>query len=144
VSAAVAGGPVPRTAGSRTAKLISCVLPDDGTERRLLTWLRDAMGIHRANSVYCRGHSVLREAVTRRGKLPEPTLVRLVTVVVEAGEAETVFDLIYEKAGMHRPGGGTLLMTPLIFATPFVLPEGLAIEDRGAAEMKPHEGHPDV
>lgn len=110
------------------AKLISCILPDDGTERRLLAWLRDEKGITRANSVYCRGHSVLREAVARRGKLPEPSLVRLVTVVAEAGEADVLFDQIYAQADMHRPGGGELFMTPLTFATPFVLPEEVADE----------------
>lgn len=110
------------------AKLISCILPDDGTERRLLTWLRDEKGITRANSVYCRGHSVLREVVTRRGRLAEPSLVRLVTVVAEAGEADVLFDQIYTQTDMHRPGGGGLFVTPLTFATPFALAEGVANE----------------
>ena len=71
MSAEVADAPTPGPMGSRSVKLISCVLSDDGTERRLLRWLRD-QGITGANSVYCRGHSVLREAKARRGKLPEP------------------------------------------------------------------------
>ncbi|MCF7984064.1 MAG: hypothetical protein K9L70_06645 [Thiohalocapsa sp.] len=111
----------------RAASLISCILPDDGTERRLLAWLRQ-QGISRADSVYCRGHSVLREAVTRRGKLPEPNLVRLVRIVVDADEADALFDRIYEQADIHRPGGGALFMTPLRYATPFPLPEGLGDE----------------
>lgn len=119
------------------AKLISCILPDDGTERRLLTWLRDEKGITRANSLYCRGHSVLREAVTRRGRLPEPTLVRLVTIVVEAGEADALFDQIYTQARIDRSGGGALIMTPLAFATPFELPEGVANE----SGVTTHGGH---
>ena len=119
------------------AKLISCILPDDGTERRLLNWLRDEKGIARANSVYCRGHSVLREAVTRRGRLPEPSLVRLVTVVAEAGEADALFDQIYTQADMHRPGGGELFMTPLTFATPFMLPEDVADEAERAKGTSP-------
>ena len=136
--------PVP----GRAAKLISCLLPDDGTERRLLTWLRDERGITRANSVYCRAHSLLREAKAPRGKLPEPSLVRLVRVVVEVGEAEALFELIYDKAGMHRPGGGTLIMTPLTLATPFLQPEGVPNEDSprvwsGSGE-NPHECGPDA
>ena len=126
MSAAAADAPVP----GRAAKLTSCILPDDGTERRLLTWLR-GQGITRANSVYCRGHSVLREAKARRGKLPEPSLVRLVTIVVDAGEADALFDLIYEKGNVHRPGGGILVMAPLALATPFVLQEGVANESGG-------------
>jgi nitrogen regulatory protein PII len=111
----------------QAAKLISCVLPDDGTERRLLAWLREE-GITRAESVYCRGHSVLREAVTRKGKLPEPSLVRLVRIVVDAEAADSLFDRIYEQADIHRPGGGALFMTPLLFATPFPLPEDIPDE----------------
>jgi hypothetical protein len=118
--------PAPRVPG-QPAKLISCILPDDGTERRLLAWLRE-QGITRAESVYCRGHSVLREAVARRGKLPEPSLVRMVRIVADGDEAEALFDRIYEQADIHRPGGGALFMTPLLFATPYPLPEGIADE----------------
>jgi len=125
MSAEVADAPTPGPMGSRSVKLISCVLSDDGTERRLLRWLRD-QGITGANSVYCRGHSVLREAKARRGKLPEPELVRLVTIVVDVDEADALFELIYAQADIHRSGGGILFMTPLTFATPFVLPEGVA------------------
>lgn len=130
MSAATAAARVP----GKPARLISCLLPDDGTERRLLRWLRDRMGITRANSVYCRGHSVLRETRARRGKLPEPTLVRVVTVVVDADEADALFDLIHEQADIHRPGGGALIMTPLVLATPFALPEGVGNEAGASQE----------
>ena len=115
------------------AKLITCILPDDGSERRLLDWLRDEAGVTRANSVYCRGHSVLREAVARKGKLPEPALVRLVSIVVDTAEADALFERIYAQAEMHRPGGGALMMTPLPFATPFPLPEDVPAENAGDA-----------
>lgn len=111
----------------QAAKLISCILPDDGTERRLLAWLR-AQGITRADSVFCRGHSVLREAVARRGKLPAPSLVRLVQITVDAGDADGLFDRICEQADIGRPGGGSVFMTPLPFATAFPLPEGVPEE----------------
>jgi hypothetical protein len=127
VSGASSEAPVPGGA----ARLISCILPDDGTERRLLRWLRNEKGITRANSVYCRGHSVLREAEAPRGRLPEPSLVRLVSIVVDAGEADALFELIYLQADIHRAGGGAVLMTPLTFATPFELPAGVANENGG-------------
>jgi hypothetical protein len=109
------------------SKLISCILPDDGTEGRLLAWLLE-QGITRAESLSCRGHSVLSEAATRSGRLPEPTLVRMVRIIVDADDAETLFDRIYVQANIHRPGGGALIMTPLTFATPFSLPEGISVE----------------
>ena len=124
MTATATGVPVPGGA----AKLISCILPDDGTEHRLLRWLRDQQGVTRANSVYCRGHSILKEVSARRGKLPEPTLVRLVRIVVDAEQADALFDRIYEQAQIHRPGGGALMMTPLLFATPFALPADIADE----------------
>lgn len=124
MSATSSGAPVPGGA----AKLVSCLLPDDGTERRLLRWLRDEKGITRANSVYCRAHSVLRQDTGRHGKLAEPSLLRLVTIVVAADEADALFDLIYQQAELQRPGRGALIMTPLTFATPFALPEGIANE----------------
>ena len=123
--------------GAGAAKLITCILPDDGTERRLLAWLRDQQGVTRANSVYCRGHAVLAEAQVRRGRLPEPSLVRLVTIVVDADAADALFDRIYEFAAIARPDGGALLMTPLTLATPFALPEGIANEPGDT----PHAGH---
>ena len=60
-------------------------------------------------------------------------MVRLVTIVVDADEADALFELIYEQAGIHRLGGGALMMTRLTFATPFVLPEGVA-EEKGHHE----------
>lgn len=64
----------------------------------------------------------------RRGKLPEPELARLVTVVVEAEAADDLFDVIYEFAGIDRPGGGLLLMAPLALATPLMMPAGVPDE----------------
>src|SRR6187401_354654 len=89
------------TAAFEPAWRIRAILPDDGSDRRLL------------------------EARTRRGRLPEPVLARLVTVIVSPAEADGVFDYIYATARVGRPGGGTVLMDRLSGATVYKLPPGL-------------------
>jgi hypothetical protein len=110
------------------SKRILVVLPDDGTERRVMKALRRDRKITRVDSVSVRAIGALQEAKTKRGRLPEPALARLVTVVVKEAEADVVFDLIYESAGMNRPGGGMVLMDRLSGATPFRLPDGVPDE----------------
>ena len=109
-------------------KRIMVILPDDGTDRRLIKMLRREKGITRVDTVPVRAVAALQEAKTKRGRLPEPTLARLLTVVVTATEADAVFDYVYEVAGIDRPSRGMVLMDRLLGATPFVLPEGIPDE----------------
>jgi hypothetical protein len=111
-----------------TCKRIMVVLPNDGTDRRLLKVLRREKGITRADTVSVRAVAALQEAKTKRGHLPEPILARLVTVVVTETEADAVFDYIYAVAKIDRPGGGMVLMERLLGATPFLLPEDVPDE----------------
>ncbi len=120
--------PGPTPINISAAKLIYCIVPDDGTDKHLLQILRDRHGITRANSSACRSVSMLRAAASRRGKLPEPQLARLVTVIVDEDQADKLFDFVYEHARVGRPGGGMALMARVAHATPFLMPAGVADE----------------
>jgi len=110
------------TAAFEPARRIRAILPDDGSDRRLLEGLWRDKGVTRADTVPVRAVAALLEAHTRRGRLPEPVLARLVTVIVSPAEADGVFDYIYATARVGRPGGGTVLMDRLSGATVYKLP----------------------
>ncbi len=90
--------PVP----GESCKLITCVMPDNGTDLELLKALRAEKNVICANSSHCYGSSILAEAKTKPGKLPEPILARLIEIVVAEQEADGVFDFVCENAGIDQ------------------------------------------
>ena len=116
--------PVPGEA----CKLITCVIPDDGSDMTLLKALRVEKSVIRANSSHCYGSSILAEAKTKPGKLPEPILARLIQILVSEEEADDVFDFVCQNAGIDQLGGGIVFQCAAPFATPYALPEGVPDE----------------
>ncbi len=110
-------------------KLITCILPDDGSHKALLEALHQEKNITRAECFSCLGMSSLADANIKPGTLPDTFMARLVTVVVPESEADVLFAYIYEKARVGREGGGAVLQSALPASTPYSLPEDVAEEE---------------
>ena len=110
-------------------KLITCILPDDGTHRVLLKDLRANRKAVRVSSQSCLGMQAFADAKARPGTLPDAYVVRIVQIVAIADEADKLFDYVLSVAQINRPGGGMMMQAPLLAATHYALPEGLPDEE---------------
>ncbi len=117
-----------KSAPREATKLITCVLPDDGSHRALLEAFHREKRINRAEAVSCLAVGSLADAQVKPGTLPDAYLARMVWVVVPETEADALFEYICEKARIGRDGGGVVMQTARVTSTPFVLPEGVAEE----------------
>ncbi|MGI9325195.1 MAG: hypothetical protein ACR2PZ_08260 [Pseudomonadales bacterium] len=113
---------MPRSSDFPACKAIICILPDDGSDKRLLAELRDRQGIIRAASVTCRGIGALAGVKTKRGKLPEPDLVKKVYVACLVDQAEEIFEFIFWSAQLDKPRRGVMWQLAITGGTPFELP----------------------
>ncbi|MEO5367298.1 MAG: hypothetical protein H7831_13315 [Magnetococcus sp. WYHC-3] len=115
------------------ARVITCVIPDDGTEQKLVHHLKEAMGIITFAVFPCRGIGVCGqdtgvESGLGRLRAERPNMMRTMLVVVPVHRVDEIFDDLYHAAGIHRPGGGMIYQGSLAALTPFVLPSHIAEE----------------
>ena len=110
------------------AKLITCILPDDGRDTALIDSLRRDLDIITANTLPCRGIEANFGGVIKDRRKAVVHSVRMVTVVVPPERADAVFEYLFFKAGIDQPDSGMIYQGDLLAATPFLLPDGVADE----------------
>jgi hypothetical protein len=113
----------------QSMRMISCIIPDDGTDLKLIRLLRQEKGIVAADSIACRGISILEETKGKpSNRLDDKGFVKLVEIIVPEAEAEMLFRYIYATAQIDRPNGGWITLSQPIYATPFSLPDDMPDE----------------
>jgi len=122
----------PRRSDFPACKAIYCILPDDGTDKRLLAELRKKEGIVRAGSGTRRGIGALAAVKTRRGKLPESQLVKRLYVLCSEDEADEIFDFIFWSTRVDKPGRGLMWQRAVTGCTPYEVPADIPDEKAGA------------
>lgn len=112
------------------AKIITCILPDEGQDMALLKALRKEKGVISANTFQCRGFGVrLRKKFKGKHQVAAYS-VRVVTVVVAEDQADELFEFIYYRVNFDHPCPGLIYQGNLLAATPYALPAGV-LEEQG-------------
>ena len=101
-------------------KLITCILPK-GIAAEIVKQLKTEKNIVTANINSARGMGKLTPDAYRG--VGEQTEKDILSVVVEAGEAEDIFSYLFEAADIDHPHGGIIYMTNLYLASRYLLPE---------------------
>ena len=127
-----ATGTNPRMPEFPACKIIHCVFPDDGTDKRVLVELRKKYGIVNTGSAQRRGIGILGKVKTKHGKLPLSRLVKQVYVICPVDRQEEIFDFIFWFANIDKPGRGVIWQQELTGSTHFELPTDIPDEETGA------------
>lgn len=109
---------------------IRALLPDDGSDKRLLTALLHQKNIIRADSVAVRSVGMLHAVQIHSDNLSKSDSARLVTVLVDAADADALFSYVFSEGRINRPGGGLVTMARLAGASCFTLPSDVPFEKK--------------
>ena len=112
------------------AKIITCILPDEGQDMELLKALRTEKGIISANTFQCRGFGLQLRRRYKRKRQVAGYSVRMVTIVVQEDQADDLFEYIYYRVNFDHPCPGLIYQGDLLTATPYTLPASV-LEEKG-------------
>ncbi len=98
---------------------ITCILYEGGASK-LLEMLHHK-GINECYFYNVRGNPIGRASLA--GNLPEIPKTEILHVVVSADQADYVYRMLYEEAGMDEQGKGMISVNRLIRSSPITLPE---------------------
>jgi nitrogen regulatory protein PII len=112
------------------AKVITCILTDEGQDMALLKALRMEKGIISANTFQCRGFGLQLRRRYKGKRQVAGYPVRVVTVVVQEDLADELFEYIYYQVNFDHPCPGLIYQGNLLTATPYTLPAGVQ-EEKG-------------
>ncbi len=108
-----------------SAKIITCILTDEGQDMMLLKDLRAEKGVITANTFQCRGFGPRLRKKYRLRRQDAGYSVRVVTIVVQKEQADDLFEYIYYKVNFDHPCPGLIYQGDLLAATPYTLPAGV-------------------
>lgn len=108
-----------------SAKIITCILTDEGQDMQLLKDLRAEKGVITANTFQCRGFGPRLRKKYRLRRQDAGYSVRVVTIVVQKEQADDLFEYIYYKVNFDHPCPGLIYQGDLLAATPYTLPAGV-------------------
>jgi nitrogen regulatory protein PII len=112
------------------AKIITCILPDEGQDIALLKALRTEKGIISANTSQGRGFGLQLRRRYKGKRQVAGYSVRVITIVVQADQADDLFEYIYYQVNFDHPCPGLIYQGNLQAATPYTLPAGVP-EEKG-------------
>lgn len=98
-------------------KLITCFIPK-GKSAEIVRLLNEEKGINSANVTGGRGSGILESFIYNMWRE-----VDILTVVVSEGQADEIFEFIYNRADINRIHGGFMYLSQLTKSTVFTLPE---------------------
>ncbi len=101
-------------------KLITCILPK-GIAADVAEALRTDKDIITSNIDNARGAGRLTPTAHRRAG--DETEKEILTVIVGAAQAESLFDWLFAQAKINQPHGGIMYMTRLQDCSPYTLPD---------------------